>query len=455
MNYGIILAGGKGSRMHSKTAKCATRILGKPMIEYVVDAMQKTNINQVVCVLGKNQNQFHLPEGIESVIQEKPLGTADAVKTALKSILNDEGDIIIIPGDVPFLEAKTIHELMELHIKNKNALTIGTIRVSSPKGYGRVVREKNKIVRIVEEKDASEEEKKIQEVYCGVMCIQASILKEYISLIQNKNAQDEFYLTELVQLISNKFNVDSYEIEDTFQAQGINDLPTLIQLEKEFQVRIIDKHIYAGVRFENINSVMVGPDVIFKGEAFVRTGSVISGKSVLYSGVTIGPNTEIVDSTIYEDVVVTHSVIEQSVIHKNSTIGPFAHIRNASTIGENNRIGNFVEVKNTTTGFKSYASHLAYIGDTECGSGVNFGCGIVTVNYDGVNKHKTRIGNNVFIGCNSNLIAPIEIKSNSYIAAGSTITKDLEVGDFAIARAKQITKENYASKFHYKRVDQA
>ena len=454
MNYGIILAGGKGSRMHSKTAKCAVPILGKPMINYILEAIQKTNINQIICVLGNHHNQFHLPDGIGSVIQEKPLGTADAVKTALQSISNDEGDTLIIPGDVPFLETKTINEMMTLHRENKNVLTIGTIRVSLPKGYGRVVREKNRIIRIVEEKDASEEEKKIQEVYCGVMCIRTRILKEYISLIQNDNAQHEFYLTDLVELISNKFNVGSYEIEDVFQAQGINDLPTLIRLEKEYQVRIINKHIQAGVRFENIDSVTIGPNVEFVGEVFVRVGSVITGKSVLYSGVTVGPNTEIVDSIIYEDVVVAHSVIDQSIIHKNSKICPYAHIRNDSNIGENNRIGNFVEIKNTTTGLKTYASHLAYIGDTECGSGVNFGCGIVTVNYDGVNKHKTKIGSNVFIGCNSNLIAPIEIASNSYIAAGSTITKDLAVGDFAIARAKQITKSEYANKFHYKRVDE-
>lgn len=453
MDYAILLAGGLGTRMHMSKAKAMIHILGKPMIEYSLDALFKTSLKKIICVLGKQYSDFNLPSCVDIVLQKEQLGTADAVKTALPKLEDTDGDVFILPGDAPFITSETIDSFVRLHKNNHNLLTIGTIRLDSPFGYGRVIREQNKIVRIVEEKDASCDEKEIQEVYAGFMCVKAAVLKEYVMQIESKNVQNEYYLTDLVEIVSKIGKVDSYKIEDTFEAKGINDLYSLSLAEQEFQKRILKKHMLNGVYIENANTITIGPNVSFLSEAIIYSGTRILGHTVIYPKTILGPNTEIKDSVIYSNVKASHSVIYDSSIGKGSIIGPFAHIRNNSYIGEANRIGNFVEFKNSTTGYKTYASHLSYIGDTNCGSGVNFGCGTITVNYDGKKKYTTTIGDNVFIGCNSNLIAPIEIRSNSYIAAGSTIVNDLYEGDFAIARAPQVTKASYAEKYNYKRVD--
>lgn len=454
MNYAIILAGGLGSRMHTSKAKGMLSILGKPMIEYSLDALKDTSFQNVICVLGKKYMDFNLPSYVDIVLQKEQLGTADAVKVALPKLLDDEKDVFILPVDAPFITSRTIEEIKEFHKNNKNLLTIGTLRLDSPYGYGRVRREQNHILCIIEEKDASEEEKKIQEVYSGFMCVKAKILKKYISEIKNQNASKEFYLTDLIKIVSRVGKVGTVEIKDSFEARGINDLYTLSRVEQEYQRRILKKHMAKGVYFENSNTITIGPDVSFLGEAMIHSGTTILGHTTIYPKSVLGPNTEIKDSIIYDSVKISHSVILNSSIGKDSVIGPFAHIRNSSYVGEANRIGNFVELKNSSTGYKTYASHLSYIGDTVCGSGVNFGCGTITVNYDGKKKYPTTIGNNVFIGCNSNLIAPIHLASNSYVAAGSTIANDLEEHDFAIARAPQITKVSYAKKYNYKRVDE-
>ncbi|MDE5547114.1 MAG: bifunctional UDP-N-acetylglucosamine diphosphorylase/glucosamine-1-phosphate N-acetyltransferase GlmU [Anaeroplasmataceae bacterium] len=453
MDYAIILAAGKGTRMHMSKAKGMIPILGKPMIEYILDVLFKSSLKRIICVLGNQYSDFNLPSCVDIVLQREQLGTADAVKTALPRLKDTDGDILILPGDAPFITSKTIEDFIHFHKSNDNLLTLGTIRLDSPFGYGRVVREQNQIVRIVEEKDASEEEKRIDEVYSGFMCVNTKILINSIPQVDNLNAQKEYYLTDLVEIISKIGKVSSYEIKDCFEAKGINDLYSLSLVEQELQKRILKKHMLNGVYIENANTVTIGPDVSFLGEAMIYSGTKVLGHSTIYSKVVLGPNTEIKNAVVYDNAKISHSVVLDSCIGKESTIGPFAHIRNNSYIGEANRIGNFVEFKNTTTGYKTYASHLSYVGDTNCGSGVNFGCGTITVNYDGKKKYTTTIGDNVFIGCNSNLIAPIQIGSNSYIAAGSTIVDDLYDGDFAIARSPQTTKTSYAEKYNYKRVD--
>lgn len=454
MDYAILLAGGLGTRMHTSKPKGMLPILGKPMIEYSLDALFKTSIKNMICVLGNQYADFNLPSCVDVVLQKEPLGTADAVQKALPRVKDIEGDVLILPADAPFITNETIEDFVLFHKRNNNLLTIGTFRLDSPFGYGRVINEQEGIVRIVEEKDATIDEKKIQVLYSGFMCVKSSILKENISKINNKNNASEFYLTDLVEIVSKIGKVEAYEIKDSFEAKGINDLYSLSLAEQEYQKRILKGHMLKGVYFENVNTITIGPDVSFLGESVVRSGTTILGHTLIYPKTSLGPNTEIKDSVIYDHSKVSHSVILNSSIGKASVVGPFAHIRNNSYIGEANRIGNFVEFKNVTTGYQTYASHLSYVGDTNCGSGVNFGCGTITVNYDGKNKFTTTIGNNVFIGCNSNLIAPIRIGSNSYIAAGSTITNDLEERDFAIARAKQITKSSYAEKYNYKRVDE-
>ncbi|MDE7100943.1 MAG: bifunctional UDP-N-acetylglucosamine diphosphorylase/glucosamine-1-phosphate N-acetyltransferase GlmU, partial [Anaeroplasmataceae bacterium] len=260
--------------------------------------------------------------------------------------------------------------------------------------------------------------------------------------------RSEYYLTDLIAACSGV--VLGYPIFDSFQVQGMNDLIQLSNLETEFRKRIILNHLKNGIRMIHADSIFIGSDVEIESGVTIYPGSILLGKTKILSGAIIGPNTEINNSIIEENVICRHSVVSDSCIQKDSTIGPFAHIRMNSVIGPANRIGNFVELKNTILGEHCKASHLSYIGDTEGGKSINFGCGSITVNYDGKVKHKTEIGDGVFIGCNSNLIAPIHIASHSYIAAGSTITDDLEEEDFAIARVKQLTKKKYAGKYHQK-----
>ncbi|MDE5856577.1 MAG: NTP transferase domain-containing protein, partial [Anaeroplasmataceae bacterium] len=342
MNYAIILAAGKGTRMHMSKAKGMIPILGKPMIEYILDTLFKTSLKRIICVLGSQHSDFNLPSCVDIVLQKEQLGTADAVKTALPRLKDTDGDVLILPGDAPFITSETIEEFVRFHKNNNNLLTIGTIRLVSPFGYGRVIREQNQIVRIVEEKDANEEEKQIREVYSGFMCVNTTILKESLSQIENSNAQKEYYLTDLVEIVSKIGKVGSYEIEDTFEAKGINDLYNLSLAEQELQRRILKKHMLNGVYIENANTVTIGPDVSFLGEAIVYSGTRVLGHSTIYPKAVLGPDTEIKNSVLYSNVKASHSVIYDSSIGKESTIGPFAHIRNNSYIGESNRIGNFV-----------------------------------------------------------------------------------------------------------------
>lgn len=396
-------------------------ILGKPMIEYSLEIINKLSFQNIICRLDNNLFDYSFSANIKCVFQKN-------CNEINKIIPADAENILILSVSFPFLSVQSIEQLIEHHSKNQNEVTIGTIRFDSPLECDRVYTD-------------------VKQNFAGCMCVRYDVLK---SVLETKDIS----IYTLIEKISSSYRIFPFEIKKSLEIKRIDDFYSLSLAEAEYQNDILHKHLLAGVHIENINTITIGPDVSFLGGAFIRSGSILLGKTIIYPNVVIGPNSEIVDSVIYDSTKVMHSVISNSSVGKNTTIGPFAHIRNQSLIGENNRIGNFVEFKNTTTGNKTYASHLAYIGDTECGSGVNFGCGIVTVNYDGVHKHKTSIGNNVFIGCNSNLIAPIEIESNSYIAAGSTITSSLKNGDFAIARAKQITKTNYANKFHYKRVDE-
>lgn len=419
MNYAILWLDG--------ILHYSTPILGKSMIEYCLENLKEASFQNIICVLGNKKYECSLSSNRHYIFSKEI--------NDVTIIPNDVEDILFLSVHFPFLTTKSINQLFQEHIQNKNEVTIGRIRLDSHVQYDRV---------IMEQKSG----------YAGCMCINREVLIPFLSKVEKIKKLKELSFFDLMEMISLKNKIGSFEIKASFEATEIKNLYILSIAEEELKKRILQKHLLSGVHIENGNTVIIGPDVSFLGEAHIFSGSILLGKTIIHPNVVVGPNSEIVDSVIYDSAKVMHSVIYNSSVGKNTTIGPFAHIRNQSSIGENNRIGNFVEFKNTTTGYKTYASHLAYVGDTECGSGVNFGCGIITVNYDGVDKHKTVIGNNVFIGCNSNLIAPIEIGSNSYIAAGSTITSNLVAGDFAIARSKQITKSNYANKFHYKRVDE-
>ena len=453
MNNAIILAAGKGTRMKTELPKCAFPLLKKTMVTYIIEALESISIDQIICVVGHKKEvlQDILKDRVKYAIQEEQLGTGHAVKCAL-DFIDDNGYTIILPGDTPLIDKEILDQLIEVHKSNKNDFTIGTIVLDNPFGFGRIVRDSsNSVLRIVEEKDASEEERKIKEINTGLFLVDNFLLKKALLEIKNNNAKGEYYLTDIVEILSKEAKIGTFTIKDTYKLNGINDLYTLSLVEKQFREAILKKHMLNGVNIVNPETVTIGNDVTIEAGTTIYQGSLILGKTSIGRNCVVGPNSEIFNSTLKDGSKLLHSVCYDSTLEENSSVGPFSHIRMNTVVGQDNRIGNFVEMKNSVIGPKTNVAHLTYVGDTDCGGGVNFGCGTVTVNYDGKNKYRTTIGDNVFIGCNSNLIAPVNIGSESFIAAGSTITDSIEENDFAIARAKQVTKKGYAKKFEFKK----
>lgn len=453
MNNAIILAAGKGTRMKTELPKCAFPLLKKPMVTYIIEALESINIDQIICVVGHKKEvlQDILKDRVKYAIQEEQLGTGHAVKCAL-DFIDDNGYTIILPGDTPLIDKEILDQLIEVHKSNKNDFTIGTIVLDNPFGFGRIVRDSsNSVLRIVEEKDASEEERKIKEINTGLFLVDNFLLKKALLEIKNNNAKGEYYLTDIVEILSKEAKIGTFTIKDTYKLNGINDLYTLSLVEKQFREAILKKHMLNGVNIVNPETVTIGNDVTIEAGTTIYQGSLILGKTSIGRNCVVGPNSEIFNSTLKDGSKLLHSVCYDSTLEENCSVGPFSHIRMNTVVGQDNRIGNFVEMKNSVIGPKTNVAHLTYVGDTDCGGGVNFGCGTVTVNYDGKNKYRTTIGDNVFIGCNSNLIAPVSIGSESFIAAGSTITDSIDENDFAIARAKQVTKKGYAKKFEFKK----
>lgn len=453
MNNAIILAAGKGTRMKTELPKCAFSLLKKPMVTYIIEALESINIDQIICVVGHKKEvlQDILKDRVKYAIQEEQLGTGHAVKCAL-DFIDDNGYTIILPGDTPLIDKEILDQLIEVHKSNKNDFTIGTIVLDNPFGFGRIVRDSsNSVLRIVEEKDASEEERKIKEINTGLFLVDNKLLKKALLEIKNNNAKGEYYLTDIVEILSKEAKIGTFTIKDTYKLNGINDLYTLSLVEKQFREAILKKHMLNGVNIVNPETVTIGNDVTIEAGTTIYQGSLILGKTSIGRNCVVGPNSEIFNSTLKDGSKLLHSVCYDSTLEENCSVGPFSHIRMNTVVGQDNRIGNFVEMKNSVIGPKTNVAHLTYVGDTDCGGGVNFGCGTVTVNYDGKNKYRTTIGDNVFIGCNSNLIAPVNIGSESFIAAGSTITDSIDENDFAIARAKQVTKKGYAKKFEFKK----
>ncbi len=450
MNYAIVLAAGKGTRMKTELPKCAFPILSKPMISYVIDSLDSAKFDKIVVVVGHKKEVIKeiLHDRVQYAEQSEQLGTAHAVLMTKDFLANQKGRTVILPGDMPLINQELINKAMLRHQMRKHDLTIVSAKVVNPFGYGRIIRDSDDVVEgIVEENDATSLQKQINEINTGVYVVDNEILFEVLKKVTNNNNKKEFYLTDIVKIMKEEgYVIGTHHLNDPNLATGVNDLFALSMVEATLRLAINKRHMLNGTQMVNPETITIGEDVLIEPSVTIYPNTYVTGKSVLKKGSRVGPNSEIHDSIIGENVWCRHSLVYHSIVHENTTIGPFAHLRDGAEIGPNNRIGNFVEIKKSSTGDNTKASHLAYIGDTECGSNVNFGCGSVTVNYDGKVKHKTKIGNNVFIGCNTNLIAPITLEDDSYTAAGSTVTKFVPKGSLAIARAEQVNKENYFEK---------
>lgn len=453
--FAVILAAGQGTRMKSKLYKVLHPILNKPMINYVIDNLKSNDLDKLVTVVGHGADKVSEVVGANSefVIQEEQLGTAHAVQQAEDLLKNESGTTIVVCGDTPLITSATFKKLVEHHEETESKATILTTEIADPTGYGRIIRnEENEVERIVEHKDANEQELAICEINTGTYCFDNKALFNALQRVDNDNAQGEYYLPDVIEILKQDLQkVSAYRTDDIEETIGINDRIALAEAEKIMKRRINEKHLRNGVTIIDPDHTYIDSDVIIEQDAVIYPGTTISGSTYIAKNVEIGPNSEIVNCEIGAETIITQSVVKNSKIGKRVSIGPFSHIRPESSIGNDVRIGNFVEIKKSNLGNDTKASHLSYIGDAELGNNVNIGCGTITVNYDGKNKHMTTIEDDTFIGCNSNLIAPVTIKKNSYVAAGSTITKDVPEDTLAVARARQSNKEGYVSKLFRKK----
>lgn len=450
-HYAILLAAGKGTRMRSKRPKVLHPLCGKPMLEHLLDALDELELDRKITVIGHGAEevQQYLEGRTEWVLQEEQLGTAHAVATAAPLLGHERGYTLVLNADTPLLTAETLQQLLDLSQKSGAAVTLLTAVMDNPKGYGRILRSPEGQIRgIVEEKDATPEERQIREVNTGIYCFDNQLLFSYLPRVGNQNAQQEYYLPDVIPLLlQDGHRVETVEVQDVSEAWGINDRVALAQAQSILQERILQEHMLSGVTILDPKSTYIDKGVTIGRDTIIYPGSMLRGNTHIGEDCIIGPQAHLVDVRVEEGVVIQHSVVLKSEILSGSRIGPFAYIRPGCVVGPGAKVGDFVELKNTRMGEGSKASHLAYLGDAEIGAGVNIGCGAITVNYDGVEKHRTVIEDEAFIGCNVNLVAPVRVGKGAYVAAGSTITRDVPEEALAIARERQTNKEGYARHF--------
>ena len=442
----VILAAGQGRRMRSAQPKIMHKLAGKTLLARVLDTASRLPCRQLYVVYGEGgalAREAHPAPEVQWVEQKERLGTGHALAQVI-DLIPDQDDVAVLYGDVPLLASQTLEKLTAAAAETGFALL--TAKLPDPTGYGRIIRDaKGKILKIVEEKDATDQEKSVDEINTGTMVVKSRWLKKWLRKLSDDNAQKEYLLTDIVAMaVAEGIAAHSVEPASEMEIAGVNDRAQLAFLERYHQFTQAQALMRQGVtladpaRFDLRGELQAGADV------FIDVNVIIEGKVRLGNGVTIGPNCVLRDAELGDGVAVfSHCVIDNAVVGRGGKLGPFARIRPGTSLGEETQVGNFVEVKQSTIKAGSKANHLAYIGDSEVGAGVNIGAGTITCNYDGATKHKTLIGDDVFIGSNTELVAPLTINDGATIAAGATITKDVEAGALALSKREQKTIKNW------------
>ncbi len=451
----IILAAGKGKRMRSGLVKVLHPLLGRQMLSFPLEcALDGMHPKKTVVVIGHQAEQVRaaFPDPrITFVEQKKQLGTGHAVAMTEPMFKDFQGTILILSGDTPLITAQTLLEMVKHHRGQKAALTILTAYRVDPTGYGRVLRgtgAAGKVQKVVEEKDATQQQQKIKEVNTGIYCIEAPFLFQALSALRADNAQGEYYLPDIIEAAqSKKKKVATFIAPDAVEVMGINTRAELAQAEDIVADRVRRHWMAEGVTIHDPGSVYIEPSVCIGRDTVIRPNCYLRGESVIGEGCTIGPQVEIVDSQVGDRVEIRFcTMITASRIADEAIVGPFAHLRPNCQLEKGAKIGNFVEVKKSKIGPGTKANHLAYIGDSEVGAGVNIGAGAITCNYDGYQKHRTIIEDGVFVGSNTALVAPVKLGKGSSVGAGTTVTKDVPPHALAVSRARQKSIKNWVIK---------
>ncbi len=452
----VVLAAGLGTRMKSNIPKVLHKILGRPMLQYVIDTIKSIKPEKLIIIAGKNINAIKEAISRHNDIiyakQIEPKGTGHAALKALPQLKGFKGTVLITNGDTPLITRSTVLNFIALHKKRKNQVSVLSFESKEPSSYGRILRDNNgRVISIVEQRDASEEQKKIKEVNSGIYAIEDNALHLLKKIPLNKS-KGEYYLTDIIEIAKNNgFRTDAICIGFEDELTGVNTQEELNLAATTMRYRIIKKFLESGITFFDTNSVYISSDVQIGHGTIIYPNVIIEGYTTLGEGCVIYPNVRIINSEIGDRAIIKDStLIEGSVIKSNATIGPFAHIRPGSVICENAKIGNFVEVKKSIIGQSTKASHLSYLGDAKIGNNVNIGAGTITCNYDGKNKYITTIEDNVFIGSDTQLVAPVTVGKGAFVGAGSTITVNVPPDSLALSRVEQKNIEGWAIKRRFK-----
>jgi len=451
----VILAAGKGTRMKSKLPKVLHNICGRSMISYVMDAVVSAGVKRTVVVVGYGAETVahEVGEATEIACQAEQLGTAHALMQAGPLLKGFDGHLLVLCGDTPLIEVVTLSGLIQRHIEAGLSATVLTAVMEDPTGYGRVIRERQgKVLKIVEEKDASLKEKQVREINTGIYCFKADGLFETLEQVGPANAQGEYYLTDVIErYVCEGREVGAVVLENPAEVTGINDRVQLAVAERYMRGRIVEDLMKAGVTVVDPPSTFIDRQVRIGRDTTIYPFTFIEGDTVIGEDCIIGPGSRIADATVGNGVRVQNAVVTESSIGDCCLIGPFAYLRPGTKLGKGIKVGDFVEIKNSQIGDGSKVPHLSYVGDAIVGEKVNIGCGTVTCNYDGRGKWLTRIGDGAFIGSNTNLVAPVEVGAGAYTGAGSTITKDIPAGALGVERAGQKVVPDWSGKIKRKK----
>ncbi len=451
----IILAAGKGTRMRSKYPKVLHKVGGKEMLQHVIDAATIAGCDKKVVIIGHEAELVEkmVADQATCVLQKEQLGTGHAVMQTADALKGFTGTALILCGDTPLLDGVELAKFVEAHKESGAAATVLTAIMDDPFGYGRIIRdEKGNVQGIVEQKDATEEQKAIKEINTGIYCIECPQMYDVLATLTNDNAQGEYYLTDvLFKLVAAGQKVGGVITEDSDMVMGINSRKQLSVAESVMRTRILDKLMDEGVTIMDPGSTFIEASVKIGRDTIIYPYTWLEGSTEIGEDCEIGPNARFTNVKVGDNNHLQFIYAHDCEVKNNVTAGPYVHLRPDTVISDNVKIGNYVEVKNSNIGVGTKLPHLTYIGDSDIGSGVNMGCGCITVNYDGKKKHRTVIGDNSFVGCNTNLVAPVTVEANTYIGAGSTITKTVPEGALGIARARQTNLEGWATKYNEKK----